>query len=374
MVILTCLIYLCHIIRIGYITFHFETLHKYMLIWALFIFSSSMWAINSSYSIEKGATIIELLICITLIYESYYYSGIHRLLKILMWSGFIVSIYTITFVGTATLSTALETGVRLDNNYANINTIGMVASTSVIICIYFWLFIKKNLDILFCIPSIYIIAASGSRKAFIMLIISLLIITYLYMKKKSQNGISIQNIVLIILSIILLTLAAFFLFQSDLFSGTLMRMDGIINSITGKGDVDSSTELRAYFRMLGWSQFFKTPILGIGIGNGRILALNSTGLDCYLHCNYAELAATGGIIGLVLYYWIYIKIFWIEMKFYTKEPLAALILLLVVLNLIMDYGAVSYYSKTTYFMLMVFLLHINTLKNKRYNDNILYLS
>ena len=47
MVILTCLIYLCHIIRIGYITFHFENLHKYMLIWELFIFSSSMWDINS---------------------------------------------------------------------------------------------------------------------------------------------------------------------------------------------------------------------------------------------------------------------------------------------------------------------------------------
>lgn len=374
MAILTCLIYICHIIRTGYITFHFEILHKYMLLWASFIFLSSIWAINSSYSIEKGMTIIELLICISLIYESYYYSDIHRLLKIIMWSGFIVSIYTIMFVGVSSLSETIDTGGRMDNNFANVNTIGMVASTSVIICIYLYCFYKKSFNVFFCIPSLYVIAASGSRKALIMLLLSFIIIFYLKIKQRNKINTSLSTILNILTSLIVFLLFFFMILQSGLFDGTIMRIDGMINSFTGKGDIDSSSELRKYYRILGWKCFFENPVLGIGIGNGRILALAKTGHDCYLHCNYAELAATGGIIGLFLYYWIYVKIVLSERKFYIKDPLAAIILLLVILNLIMDYGTVSYYSKTTYFMLMIFLLHINTLKNKSYNDNILYLS
>jgi len=139
-------------------------------------------------------------------------------------------------------------------------------------------------------------------------------------------------------------------------------MDGLIASFTGEGHIDSSSALRAYYRFLGFAQLEESPFLGIGMGNARILALSATGHDCYLHCNYAELAANGGIIGLILYYWIYIPILRKEWKVRKLDYCAPLILFIVFIRLVMDYGAVTYYGKTTYFLLMVALLHINKLR------------
>ena len=47
------------------------------------------------------------------------------------------------------------------------------------------------------------------------------------------------------------------------------------------------------------------------------------------------------------------------------DPFTALMITFLALVLILDYGAVSYYSKSTYFYLMVFFLHIRNLERMR---------
>ena len=341
-------------------SFHFGVFHIYMLIFAFFSLLSALWAKNSAYAIEKGITLLELLICFSLLYASYYNAKIDRLLKILMWGGVLLAIYTIFFVGLNTLNASLQDEGRLENSFANINSIGMVCSTSLIIGVYYLRKKMSALIFLSMVPVVIIIAGSGSRKAFVMSIIGLLLLFYFQRKDTSKR--KSNKTVRIIGSTLIAGASIFVLIKSGIFSGTLGRMDGLISSITGNGKADSSTMIRSYYRLLGLEQFIKTPLLGIGMGNARILALRATGHDAYLHCNYAEIAANGGIIGLIVCYWIYYYIFKIEKKFLKINTIAPIIFILLLIRLITDYGVVSYYSKTTYFFFMTALLHVNTLK------------
>lgn len=334
---------------------------KYMFAFGLFSLISSFWAESPTYAIEKGETILELTLAFELLYVTYYEASINRLLKIVMWAGFLLSIYTIMFVGLDALTDTIEDEGRLASSFANINTVGMVACTSILICVYYFLYDNKNyISLMFCLPALYIVAGSGSRKAFVMLIIG--IVALFYFKQKYENK-ERNGVISILLSILILLFLGFLLAESGLFGGTIYRMTRLIDAFTGGDNADNSSLVRAYFRELGFEQFLKTPIYGMGMGNARLL-VQHMGKDCYLHCNYAELAANGGIIGLILFYWIYMYLIKKEKKIMSYDKLSILIFLLVILHLIMDYGAVSYYSKRTFFMLMIFVLHIKQSDNR----------
>ncbi len=335
--------------------------HIYMLSVSLFCIFSALWAWNADYAIEKGVTIFELLIAFTLLYEAYSKVAITRLLSIVMWSGFILSVYTIIFVGFDSLQDTIEEAGRMENSFANVNVIGMCCSTSILIALYFFQRRRNIIDILMCFPCFIIVSASGSRKAFIMLVIGIIyIMLFKPYKQKKKKG--IPKFVVAILSVFILSVVFWVIGKSGFFGGTLDRMDGLIASFTGKGEEDSSSMIRAYYRMIGFRQFFETPLLGIGMGNGRLLAYEYTGHDCYLHSNYAEVAANGGVVGLLFVYWIYIKLIRCEISFLKKDPYAVMILLFIILNLILDYGKVSYYSKDIYFIIMICCLHIDSCK------------
>ena len=103
------------------------------------------------------------------------------------------------------------------------------------------------------------------------------------------------------------------------------------------------------------------PILGVGIGNARYYC--SMGYT-YLHNNYVELLACGGIVGFIIYYMPYMYLIsqFYKNRAYLNEY-SIMILFILSGVIMMDYGSVSYYSKSTYFFLMVCFLHLNNLKD-----------
>lgn len=345
-------------------SFHVGLFHIYVLLIAIYCLLSGFWAQQSIYAIEKGLTLLELLIVFSILYEVYYNSP-ERLLKCIMWAGFLLSIYTVLYVGIDNLSDTIEDEGRLENSFANINAIGMCCSTSVLLVVYFERIKKNILYILFCIPSIIIIAGTGSRKAFVMLVLGILIILFLQQSEKKIH-ISSGEKIFSILSVFIVGCALFYVIsKTGIFQGTLSRMDGLLASITGKGSADSSSIIREYYRVLGFKQFLKTPILGMGMGNPRLLALHYTGNDCYLHCNYAEVAAGGGIVGLFFVYWIYFPLWKTEYRKCKTDRYAAIMLVFIILNLILDYGQVSYYSKSNLFLIMALCVHYESIRRKK---------
>ena len=335
-----------------------------MGLWILFTFFSAIWALNPTDSIQKGITFFQIWVCMYILYNAYSENmDVKALLKCLMYTSYIVSIYAINYYGIGVIIKNLERANRLENSFINSNTLGIMAAIGILIRFYEYLSKKKmKITDIFLISNVIILIASQSKKAIIAMIIGIIGILILenwnYSKKK---------IIAIFKILIKVGLVIFIIMQLSylqIFSGITNRFYLAFESIfKDSGQAGSSTEIRKKMIEIGLNQFKNTPVLGIGIGNPHYLALNYMNYDAYLHNNYIELLAGGGIFGVCIYYGIYLYIIielFINKKFKNKEY--NFICILLILFLFMDVGMVSSYEKITYFYFMMFFLEIKILK------------
>lgn len=336
----------------------FSLYHIWGISFAVFCLLSSLWANNSDFAITKGFTIIQILICMSVLYNHYSRNfDVNFLMSCIEHAGYLLAIYTVVFFGIGFIKQTLAAGVRLDAEFSNINSIGMACANAIIIGAYY--IIHERRKILFRLPfivvSLIIVAASGSRKAMIVLILG---ITCLYLFKYAARNV-LKTLLKFIGVLCILVVVFSFIFSMQMFDTLNNRMAGLIALITGTGVIDHSAWLRQQYIKIGLEQFLETPLVGIGIDNARLLLLQHFGYTTYLHNNYVELLASGGIVGTTLFYSIYLYIIrklksnWYD---YSSEKIAVLVL--IVIKLAMDLGAVSYYSKSTYFYIMMFFLFI----------------
>lgn len=336
----------------------FSLYHIWGISFAVFCLLSSLWANNSEFAVSKGITILQILICMSVLYNHYSRNfDENLLLSCIEYAGYALAIYTVFFYGIGFIKQGLAAGVRLDNEFANINSIGMACANAIIIGVYYVLHDNKKIifKLPFIIISLTIVAASGSRKSLVVLILG---ITCLYLFKYAGGNI-LKTMLKFAVVIGVLVLAFSVILSMQMFDILNERMTGLIALITGTGAIDHSAWLRQQYIKIGLEQFFETPFFGIGIDNARLLLLQHFGYTTYLHNNYLELLASGGIVGTSIFYSIYIHIIYklkINWSLYSGGKIA--ILLLILLQLAMDFGAVSYYSKNTYFYIMMFFLFI----------------
>ena len=157
----------------------------------------------------------------------------------------------------------------------------------------------------------------------------------------------------------------------EAFSVIEKRMDGMVALFTGRGIVDSSTWLRYEYIKLGFKIFKENPIFGIGMGNARLFVSSNYGRDAYLHNNYVELLANGGIFGFLIYYYIYYLVINDLIKYFKyREKYTVVVIILMLMQLIMDYGNVSYYYKTTIFYFLIFYISIRKMKERKRSETI----
>ncbi len=337
--------------------------HLFVLQFCLYCYATTFWSMNGYFTIEKGNTIFYTLIIMSIFY-SYYrkYDDLTILIKIIMWAGYFVVFYSYFFYGIDNLVYMDEGSDRIQNAFMNVNVIGMLASLTVIFHLYFTLFEKFSRTIFLVIPAIIVIAATESRKAIIMLILGVVLLFFFKMRKGSHYN--LIPYLKFFITVFLLLIIIMALSETGMFSGATERMNGFIASITGEGTVDSSTSVRELYRQVGWNQMKETPWFGIGIGCPRILAARQINRNAYLHCNYAEIGAGGGLVGLVSYYCMYVYIIVKEFKYVKYEKFSIIILIWVMTKIITDWGSVSYYSKINYFYLMIYFLHLDLMKKK----------
>ena len=99
------------------------------------------------------------------------------------------------------------------------------------------------------------------------------------------------------------------------------------------------------------------------MGSGHLVAWKYLNKYFYLHNNFAEVLAGGGLVGFTIYYSIYLYIF-VSFTRYRKYSTmeTAVCTALLVMALVEDYASVTYYSKETYFYLMLGFLETEKLK------------
>ena len=345
--------------RKGKITIRIQAFHWFMLLFSGYCALTSIWALAPADVTRKAKTILQILMCATMIYVYYQNEqDVYKLLSVVKWAGYFVSVYAILFYG----MDQIMAGSRLNNEFSNINSVGMAAAVACTIQVHEWIRGGKRWSALFMIPCVLVIAATQSRKA--MLILLLGIFGVYMLKKRAGKGILHQLVKIIGVTLVAL-IAVALVYSLPIFDGVRERMNSMLAGVLGTGKTDSSTLKRLAMIDLGIEWFLKKPIGGVGIGCPHVLAAQYLNINAYLHNNFAELLCGGGVLGFVIYYAMYVYLFvhLLRYKDADREQFEVCLVWLT-LMLIMDYGMVSYYSKSQWFYLMVHFLNISCLKKK----------
>lgn len=341
--------------------FFWETFHNSVIVFVFVCLLSYFWSIDKFSSIVQTLIVIQIFICMSVLYL--YYSrqkSIDFMLNIIMWGGYLITIYTFKFYGISNIRYLVETTTRMSNEYSNVNTIGLLATFSTIITLWQILFKKFRLYHLFVILDVFLIALSGSRKAFILLLVGVSCVFFFkYFKKNLLIGL-IRYILIAFALIFILKL----LLNLQLFSVVNTRMETLFNLFTGAGKVDNSAFLRQWMIRIGWQYFLENPLLGFGIGSSGEILSSTMAWRTYFHNNYIELLSGVGLIGTTIYYLMFVfPAIQLFKQRYFEDKNTILCLILIFLLLIKDIGAISYYDKTTYFYIMMFFIQVKI--NKR---------
>lgn len=338
-----------------------------IFLFAFYCFLSNFWAINSELSIDKSKTLFTLAIFLLVTYNFFIKidNGEEKLLKIIMWAGIIFAIYVVMYYGISEYFNKLMNGERVGAEINNVNSIGLQTSIAFIIALVLGLYDNKKVYLLLSIIPFVVALGTGSRKVIVGIIIGIMLMLILKREKK-VNIIQLGKKILIIIIII----SAFvYIAQLPVFSTIFERLEKMMNIVTGQGKVDNSTKVRMMFTKIGIQQFFKTPILGIGIGNSGYITLEAVGWSTYLHNNFVELLATTGIIGFTLYYSVYVYVIINCLKLFKKKnKYINIVLIIFLINLLLDYGVVSYYTKNTYVYILLGIIIVENVRKGIMNE------
>ena len=342
-----------------------KPMYMFMLSFIVFTLMSVLWALEPSAAVEDAKRLVVSLISIAMIYITFDREDtIDPLINIVMWGGYIVMIYSFFALGgIVEVFNMLLTGYRPNEEmFINVNLLGMLGAVVVILQAYKMVYDKKFGSAIFLIPTILVIALSQSKKAIIMLLIGVLLVVFSkYISRK--NGLKIIKIsVLISVMLVIFNYAL----NLEIFTGLRDRFEDMFSTMSDSSEgVGESTWERMKFIEIGMAQFLETPILGVGIGSSSALLAEKFGRYTYLHNNYVELLACGGIVGFIIYYSMYVYLISNLIK-YRKHDVARtnLILVLIIVLLFADYGFVSYNVKYHFFYLMMMFMHVDHLKRK----------
>lgn len=333
------------------------------VVFIFYVFLTALWAKSPDSTITMTRTLIRTFLCAYIVYLYFVKEeDVSRLLRILMWAGYIVAIYALMFYGVDELMKAgSDSSLRVDNEFANVNSIAISCALSVMIQANEFLEKRNRWTCFFLIPVFIVIGATQSRKALLFLIVGV----FSAFIVKNQNESTIKKVAKTILGCIIAFILVYCLLQLEIFSGIKERMEELLNSFSGKGEVDHSALIREQMIEAGWREFIEHPIGGIGISNSYFITLQYFGRKTYLHNNFVELLSCGGIFAFVFYYAMYAYLFynlWKYRKADKKQAMFFAIWLLIMLAL--DYGNVSYYSKDQNYYLMIHFVNVENLKRK----------
>lgn len=320
--------------------------HFVFILWTII---SYLWAHNEEHCLEYQQRMIFLAILSFSFYNilkifdvrTAFLAGVSlsSLINVAVFFGFIANPFQKESYGrfSGTMGNSNATAILL--SFSIFATILLINSFSKKdgVSFFKWVF---SLIIPLCL---YLIVQTGSRKGFILGIVFLFMFFLPYFKNTKK---------IIYGTIILLMFAVGFnfLLENEEFAEQLgfvyERFEDAQDTVEGTG-YEGSADIRLFFIKEGFETWKNNPVLGIGLNNFSFY------YGTYTHNNFIEMLANLGIIGLILYYLIYLFCFLnvIKIKDFNLKVSG---LFFLILFLFMDSAWVSYVS-IPYFMMIIFV-------------------
>ncbi len=263
----------------------------------------------------------------------------------------IISVYTINFFLSVNIFEIVER-LGSDNSSSEIRNINFIAQSILFFSSFtlYYYYYEKNRNFIFFVVSIVqfsFILLSGSRRA--LLGYAVFFVVLVYLKNKRAIFKTIPIIVFMILGML------YIIMNNDvLYSIVGYRLEGLMNMI-GLSDsnvIDRSTEIRADLFFAGLNMISQNPILGNGYAyfETHSIGFNAVYAVYHTHNNYLELFLNYGIIGFILYYYIFFKTYLKLTSKKDKSPLTYLFLtFFIILFVIIEPSSVTFSELPIYY-------------------------
>lgn len=279
----------------------------FCLVWfgllTIAFYASKKWAYSVNPESKTMLTMFRILIIGVAIF--YYTDSTQRALSILQ--SFMIGVVAMGILAIITaivyrqpfFSTAFGTAIGQHRNQ-----IGAVAAPLFFVCLR----LKKNNRFrnggYFAAFFLILTIITGSRTS----ILQIAVLWGLYVLLGNANASrKLKNIVIFFFAIIIA--AAIVMNVPVLYNQIGQRLYSVIASIIGNDYTDASVAGRDYYKYIAGIMFRNKPLLGYGLDGFYCYLRDNpfiiTGMRLaavYAHCNYAELAADLGLLGLVIWY------------------------------------------------------------------------
>lgn len=332
----------------NYIIFSFM-----FIIWAA---ASIFWSVKNTSTIKGFIPLLQITaICILLI-QYYIKDSIVKVDKILKY----FCVASIILVIIIVLKTPISSWIDIMKETTDAatskgrlgpsvgyqpNGLGIILSFSSIIWLYFITNNKSKFSILmYSILSILVIFTK-SRKALMILLFGSIFYLFFYKKRSIPKTFST-----IIITIIIIVLSIWGVLNIPfLYKMVGFRLVGIFSIFNPSYVADASVSTRDNMINVGVELFSKNPIKGVGLNNFSYYYYYLFGgwAETYSHNNYIEILSGLGIVGFILYYLIPFRILYLmilkckQFVNYNRK-LYVLMLTIIIIRLIIDYGMVVY--------------------------------
>ena len=245
----------------------------------------------------------------------------------------------------------LEVDERLGESLTgNANAFAILFMIGAFCSVYFMFFGEKRVvtvsSWIMFILQLHALALSGSRKFFLMPVLLFGFLKIFSTDKKGRSHF-LRNAVIGLTAIAVVWWALFNV--EFLYDAIGYRMEGMVAAFTGEGEVDASSQIRQDMITRGLELWQQAPLIGHGIDTYKHIS----GFGLYAHNNFAELLSDLGLIGLVAYYWFYIRMIVRMIRRTDLKAFRWFWAICIACIVICDYGVVSYDMYPVHLMLLL---------------------
>lgn len=302
---------------------------------------------SNNYGFSVSSFVLVLLLYFSCIVFFQYDDAYDELLTASIIGGYVLIIYLLfSYHGITGFLRSIQFDA-IANVIVQKNILAYSMAIVVLVCLFKVIYEKKLIYFILSILPICVVIGTGSRRGMIAIAVAIMALFFL----KEFNTKLLFNIVISTA----LVYVVYWVLQRLNLGYVTERINSVVNLLFGGGGVSSSDQGRMDMIQIGLKMFREKPIWGFGADAFKHLS----GYNIYSHNNYIELMTNYGLIGLTLYYSVFLKLIKdLLLLAFRGNVYSKFLLSFFIMRIVSDFGNVSYYDRFTYIMLAVGISYI----------------